>query len=452
MKAKTKRPAAGALLLVAGVLRLAAAKAEDGLILKWGFDEVRGGTVEDLSGNGNDGRISGEVGWVPGVSGKAMRFDGDLGSVWCDDNPALNPSNLTVMFWLCPKAWGPANTLLDKGWAKGWGIDPHYPGGGLHWCANIGAQRKDAAAPAEIPLNRWTHVAVTYDGRQTAIYVDGEKKNEVRSGGGLSSRACKLRLGGMTEAVCDVDEVKIYSCALGLGAVRASFEAVRPGGNGRVVDARVERAPGARRRCENLTVNGIPLISGKSANGVIVLDAQAPEITEAAVKELNRHLKRMFAVEMPVVRAEARVTREDPALKGRNLLVVGESGVARACGFTADALRPDGFMIASKENVLAIVGKDDAGARLERMVSGSAGSLYGVYRFLEALGVRWYFPGEDGAVLPSLETVSADDLKVTDAPYFIFRFGHAPPGADARWMRRIGFGGTVFPASTCHCF
>ena len=41
MKAKTKRPAAGALLLVAGVLRLAAAKAEDGLILKWGFDEVR---------------------------------------------------------------------------------------------------------------------------------------------------------------------------------------------------------------------------------------------------------------------------------------------------------------------------------------------------------------------------------------------------------------------------
>lgn len=431
---------------------LAGARAEEGLVLKWGFDEVRSQTVKDLSGNGNDGRVSGDVGWIVGVRGKAMLFDGDFGSVWCDDNATLNPSNLTVMFWLCPKSWGLANTLIDKGWAKGWGIDPHYRGPSMYCSANIGKQRKDASARCELPLNRWSHVAMTHDGQRTAIYVNGVKIGEAKAGGGVDSGACRLRLGGMTEAVCYVDEVEIYSRALGHESVKASFEAARPARAGQADDAVVERFSGGAARCESLTVNGIPLVKERSANGVIVLDAKAPKITETAAKELNRYLKKMFGVELPVVRAGERTTREAPELKGRNLIVVGESGIARACGFTAAALKPDGFKIESKDNVLAIVGKDGAGTSFESMASGSAGSLYGVYRFLEALGVRWYFPGEAGDVLPTGKAVTVNGLNVTDAPYFVFRFGHAPPGADVRWMRRIGFGGTVFPASTCHSF
>ncbi|MFA7174026.1 MAG: DUF4838 domain-containing protein, partial [Kiritimatiellia bacterium] len=441
-----------ALIISAGMMCFAGAQAEKGLILHWGFDDVQGQAVKDLSGNGNDGRIEGEVGWIPGVSGKAMLFDGDFGSVWCDDNAMLNPSNMTVMFWLSPKSWGLANTLIDKGWAKGWGIDPHYRGASVYYCANIGKQRKDTRANYELPLNQWTHIAVTHDGQQTAIYVNGVKKNEAKSVGGLDSSNNKLRLGGMTEAVCYVDELKLYNRALEHETIKASFEAAGAVGSGKVDDAILERLPGTKPLCENLTVNRIPLVKENSANGVIVLDAKAPKITEAAVKELSRYLKKMFGVEMPVVRSDERTTHEAPELKGRNLILVGESKIAQACGFTAASLKPDGFMIGSKENVLVIVGNDSAGTSLGSMVSGSAGSLYGVYRFLEALGVRWYFPGMAGELLPTEKAVVVNGLKITDAPYFVYREGYAPPGANVRWMRRIGFGGTVYPASTCHSF
>ncbi len=434
--------------ILAGVACWATAQADEGLVLHWDFDEVRGRTVRDLSGKGNDGRIEGQVAWIAGVSGKAMLFDGDFSSVWCADNAALNPSNITVMFWLCPKSWGLANTLIDKGWAKGWGIDPQYRGNGIYFCANIGGRRQDTAARHEVSVGRWTHLAVTHDGRRTLLYVNGEKKGEAARDGGLDSRHGKLRIGGMTDAVCYVDDVRIYDRAWGGERIKAWVDAARPAGEGAMDETALEREPGP----ESLTVNQIPFVRAREANGVIVVDAKAPEVTAAAARELSRYLKKIFAVKMPVVRADERMTPAAQELKDRNLILVGESRIAKALGFTAASLKPDGFRIASQGSVLAVVGRDSEAATLEDMASGSAGSWYGVCRLLEKIGVRWYFPGVDGEVLPTGRHVVVDNPDVTDAPYFVFRYGFPPPGATIRWMRRIGFGAAVYPGRTCHSF
>ncbi len=63
------------LMLVMGIGSLAIG-AEKDLVGLWAFDEGTGNKVKDLSGNGNDGTISGAK-WVDGKFGKALEFHGD---------------------------------------------------------------------------------------------------------------------------------------------------------------------------------------------------------------------------------------------------------------------------------------------------------------------------------------------------------------------------------------
>ncbi|MFQ6061937.1 MAG: hypothetical protein ACE5J9_02015 [Methanosarcinales archaeon] len=46
------------------------------MVAEWHFDEGSGNIVKDTSGNGNDGTIHGAI-WTTGISGKALRFDGN---------------------------------------------------------------------------------------------------------------------------------------------------------------------------------------------------------------------------------------------------------------------------------------------------------------------------------------------------------------------------------------
>ncbi len=66
-------------------------------------------------------------------------------------------------------------------------------------------------------------------------------------------------------------------------------------------------------------------------------------------------------------------------------------------------LRPDGFALRSVGDSLVILG------------GGSRGVLYGAYAFLEARGVRFVAPGEEGEVVPK-GTVSLAGLRATEQP------------------------------------
>ena len=55
---------------------------------------------------------------------------------------------------------------------------------------------------------------------------------------------------------------------------------------------------------------------------------------------------------------------------------------------------------------LVILGRDDPEATPTSLASGSAGTLYGVYRVLEELGIRWFYPGEIGEVVPNKKDIA----------------------------------------------
>ncbi len=77
----------GVLVLFAVCVALTAARAEEGLVAHYSFDEGAGVTAGDSSGNGNDGAIKGAV-WVKSPKGGALRFNGQDAFVDCGRAPA----------------------------------------------------------------------------------------------------------------------------------------------------------------------------------------------------------------------------------------------------------------------------------------------------------------------------------------------------------------------------
>jgi hypothetical protein len=89
-------------------------------------------------------------------------------------------------------------------------------------------------------------------------------------------------------------------------------------------------------------------------------------------------------------------------------------------------LKEADFAGLGNEGYLIKTGRLNMGRQL--MVIGGAsriGTLYGVYGFLDRLGVRWLSPGEIGEEIPRNALENLPDLDVTDKPMFFTRGFHA---------------------------
>ena len=90
----------------------------DNIIALWLLDEGTGEIAEDSSGNGYDGAIMGGPEWVQGMSGKALRFDGEDDVVDFGQSSDLQPDTGTIHIRFKfdgVKGGQNHNQLLDKG-------------------------------------------------------------------------------------------------------------------------------------------------------------------------------------------------------------------------------------------------------------------------------------------------------------------------------------------------
>jgi len=71
----------------------------EGLVAHWQFEALQGGVIRDLSGNDRDLSVVGSADFVPGVSGNAMRFDGNTALTMA---PAsyISSRSMSVSFWV----------------------------------------------------------------------------------------------------------------------------------------------------------------------------------------------------------------------------------------------------------------------------------------------------------------------------------------------------------------
>ncbi len=188
-------------------------------------------------------------------------------------------------------------------------------------------------------------------------------------------------------------------------------------------------------QCEPLG-RQIVLAEGGVAQAVIVKLADAPNPVIFAAEELKAHLDAMTG-------ADFEISETVPATGAA--IILGDCPEAREAGIDVTAIARDGYVIRVRGERVFILGPDDhsdksavlfdvttpfpreASRYIMEDELGAArwdferGTLYGVYRFLEELGCRWFFPGEKGSVVPDTPDLSFDAVELREEPVFILR-------------------------------
>ncbi len=211
----------------------------------------------------------------------------------------------------------------------------------------------------------------------------------------------------------------------------------------------------------------ITVVEEHRPRAAIVVEPEAPPLTRHAARELQQWLEASTGARLPLVASVAEVPT------GMRPVLLGDSAWARSRGLTLEHVGSDGFRLEATPEFLWIGGRDYAGGPLGHFVHpmrlsecyspelgwgafGEAGTLYGVYYFLEKYaGIRWYMTGELGTVVPQHSAIEVEEQSSEDAPDFEYRYpwfcnfpGHPE---DALWFRRAGYGG-AFPVGVNHSF
>jgi hypothetical protein len=200
--------------------------ARSGLVLAFGFDERKGRTVTDGSGSDNKGRIRGAARTKIAHSGRALKFDGHRDVVSVADAASLRlTSKMTLEAWIRPTARRGWRTILAKrsGRKTAYRL---YANDGSGRPAALGARARARVVRGhkKIPLRRWTHLALTYDGSRFRLYVNGSLSTRRPGVGPLRAGSGALLIGGGAPLgryfKGEIDDVRVYARVLGAKEIK----------------------------------------------------------------------------------------------------------------------------------------------------------------------------------------------------------------------------------------
>ena len=160
---------------------------------------------------------------------------------------------------------------------------------------------------------------------------------------------------------------------------------------------------------------------GKALCEVVVSDSKNRSAVTAG-SELALYLGKIIGSKVPVVRKAS----------GKVPAFILSHGGAKAAGIDLSKIDRDGFVIKTVGSNIIIAGTDN----FDRNTGSSErGTLYGVYDFLERFGgVRFYFPGEIGTVVPRKADWVLPGIDIADRPDNQYRRTYCAP------IRKLGNG------------
>jgi hypothetical protein len=203
-----------------------------GLVGHWDFDGGYGNAVDDDSGKGNDGSISGTTSWVTGISGTALHFNGSSSYVWVPDSSSLDingSQGLTLMAWIKPdnpQGQGTAN-IIDK--YTNYQLVFDNPNPDLRGVVFSSDGTWYQSGQTYIPSGVWHQYVGVYDQPYLYVYLDGYQ-TAYRNVGNLEldTNFNNLVFGSnMTtngQFYGSIDEVSIYSKALNSSEILDNYE------------------------------------------------------------------------------------------------------------------------------------------------------------------------------------------------------------------------------------
>jgi hypothetical protein len=225
------------------LIALAAASpayAANGLVASWPFDEGSGTAVQDTSGHGNNGVLSGDAQWIGGFSGSALSFDGNTGRVRVPDSASLDPTAaVSVSAWVrATEPQSDFNYILAKGasgcLAASYGLYTGPNGGLMFYVArNKGlSYTRSPDAGHGVWNGSWHLVVGTYDGNSVRLYLDGSQVGNGTAHTGpidYDFPDNDLFIGHYNTCPTedfhgDVDSAQIYNRALTPSEVRSTYD------------------------------------------------------------------------------------------------------------------------------------------------------------------------------------------------------------------------------------
>jgi hypothetical protein len=231
-----------------------------GLVLHYPFDE-QSDQVRDSSPCGNHGSVHGAK-HVDGKRGGAYRLNGDNQYIAIPNSNTVEVrSAVTVATWVKLHSFGPGGYgnehgyIVDKGndlwwnpafclgYAKGSGSSqPRWPGkpGPFPALFHIGDDEsaklhgnhggKTVLSESKLEVDKWYHLAGTYDGKRVKIYINGRLEGEVPFEKPIRHDNAPIHIGGGklfstgwgNQFTVDgtIDEVRIYDRALSADEIK----------------------------------------------------------------------------------------------------------------------------------------------------------------------------------------------------------------------------------------
>ena len=187
--------------------------------------------ASDSSGNGNDGTLRGGVTFTGAGAGqdggRAMDVSVLSGLSGVDtgiDIAASALGSITFGAWVNPRTLGQGNAGKimshdNGGFDRTIGIDARGDTSGTNFAAFTGSSVADADAPFDgIAFGSWTHVAVTYDGTNGQLFINGLLAETFADNTGNNLSSFALHIGGNPGFNEDfdglIDDAFVYGRAL----------------------------------------------------------------------------------------------------------------------------------------------------------------------------------------------------------------------------------------------
>mgnify|MGYP001582016064 CR=1 FL=1 len=166
----------------------------DSTVLLMHFDGGKGDVVNDDSGNKNNGKVIYEAVWTKeGKINNALYFEGHQGSVEIPHSNTLALTDrITIEAWIKIKGGTRERVIVSKPGSYGLSIW-HAPSSILTARVDLDNGKYFLVHSRKLLReNVWYYVAMTYDGRELSVYVDGELEEKTEANGKIAVTSNKL--------------------------------------------------------------------------------------------------------------------------------------------------------------------------------------------------------------------------------------------------------------------
>lgn len=197
----------------------------------WDFS-AQAPIVRDRSGGGHQLHVEG-CQWVKSKLGKALRVPVDSARIWCDKpGEALRPTRaIGLIVWVRPIGAGSYCAVVNHG--RGWGEEGtvgyrlliYHDGVRLL----LSAGRVVNLSGGKIIRGQWSQVAATYDGKEVAIFINGQAVRRKLLEGPIAYQGVEDRFevgcgngGGLNG---DIASLRVFDRALSEAQIAADWQA-----------------------------------------------------------------------------------------------------------------------------------------------------------------------------------------------------------------------------------